>query len=234
MDIIENEITHYYQSKVVKGQVSFRSFVEDVIKYFSSGFYSERIITQLKRKIYNTIQQVFNKIVNKKIKTDFEEHLMILKTSHLRESEANEYLSNNPNTFKSMEIYHTLFERMTALTHSQIIIEYVIVRFMSSISSDKTASLVTKKYLDDWLNIENEKIIKKNKQIFKELDNRKIPTEFDEHQEMLLSLFKRPGIEAITQEQIYDNVSDPMEEDYDDDINMLSEDLYNQYHLKIQ
>lgn len=219
LESIENEINFYFQSKVVEGEAQLNVFVKEIIRYFTSGFYSERIINQLKRKIYQTIQQTIKNIVNYKIKAGFELQLGKIDLNLINESEAYLYLRNN-NSFKSMDIYQILLEEIAKITYSPIITEFVVVKYLSSISSDPTASIVTKEYLDDWFNEENAKIIKKNKQIFKEIDNKAIPTDFDENQLMLLSLFERPKENSFNQEQICETRSEAIEED----INMVIDD----------
>lgn len=171
--------------------------IDDIIKYFSSCFYSSRILTQLKLRLYDRIYSCIKAKVTPDLINDFKNYIINKKIAITKEFKAKTYFELHPNTFKTDALYETLFNSISTQVIPQLVKEYCVVRYIIETGKAQGSILVGLKQLEDWICEKREKGFYKNKQIEKELKRKNIQCEFSEYEQEMLSMSWMPSLETI-------------------------------------
>lgn len=199
IDIVESMITSIYEpNKKREDGTWIKVMIDDIIKYFSSSFYSSRILTQLKLRLYDRIHLCLKSKITQDLISDFKRYIVNNKISITKEFKAKTYFELHPNTLKANAIYEILLNSISIQTMTELVKEYCVVRYIIETGKIHGSVLSGLNQLEDWISEEREKSFHKNKQIEKELKRKNIRCEFSKIEQEMLSMSWMPDLETVS------------------------------------
>lgn len=200
-DLIEGQIRRTYKKRVIKEHLIQQKMVEEVIGYFSSDFYSQSILNKMRIKLYRTVYDVLIEIISASIIKNFKTYLDGNNLGLMKEFQVIDYFSKNDNPFRCTSIYKMLLNTLNDSIIPFIVREYLVMNYLTLLSPEHQSDLDTLQHIEKWYNDEEEKVLKANKQVKKELNRKQLPTEFDPYQRLLLSISIKPTWNTIKEVQ---------------------------------
>ena len=192
-DNIESKIETLYKNLIIEEKLPENKVINEILKYFSSYFYTNRILNKLKLKIYSTVHFVLSMLLSNSINEKFKYFLRNLNINSLLNSGNLLKVTNNLST----NIYQKLYEELKIFSYDDRIKNLIITKFSNENFSNQLVYFNLLQQVDKWFNEENDKMLKKNKKVEKEISRRNISYEFDEYKKILLSYSIKPNWEII-------------------------------------
>ena len=223
-DSIQSKIEVLFNNLIIEEKFSETKVINEILKYFSSYFYTNRIINKLKMKIFSTVHVVLSILLLTSLKEKFKYFLRNFNINTLKNS-GKVYKNLNINS----SIYEKLYEELKMYPYDERIKILIINKFSCENFSNQLVYFNLLKQVDKWFNQENEKMLKKNKKVEKEISRRNISNEFNEYKRALLSLSLKPNFDLIKKvrkiEKEYNKKNNEFE---NDDIQMEEENNINE------
>ena len=194
VDSIESKITDLYKTLIVEQKYSETKVINEIIKYFSSYFYTNRILNKLKLKIYSTVYAILLILLTSSIKEKFKLYLLNLNIKSIYHI-SNQI--NNENGNINQNLYDKLYNELKIYSFDNNIKKLIIYKFSNENFVNQLAYFDLIKEVDKWFNQEKEKMLKKNKKVEKEISRKNIPNEFNEYINSLLSFNTKPNWNII-------------------------------------
>ena len=228
VDSIESKITDLYKTLIIEQKYSETKVINEIIKYFSSHFYTNRILNKLKLKIYSTVYAVLSILLTSSIKEKFKYSLRNLNIKLIYHSSNN---INNGNINQSL--YDKLYDELNIYSFDNEIKKLIINKFSNENFENQLVYFDLIKEVDKWFNKEKEKMLKKNKKVEKEISRKNIPIEFNEYIKSLLSFIKKPNWDTIKKVKQMQKNSLNYSINKDDDIIQINIDNFNDNNFDI-
>ena len=223
-DSIQSKIEVLFNNLIIEEKFSETKVINEILKYFSSYFYTNRIINKLKMKIFSTVHVVLSILLLTSLKEKFKYFLRNFNINTLKNS-GKVYKNLNINS----SVYEKLYEELKIYPYDERIKILIINKFSCENFSNQLVYFNLLKQVDKWFNQENEKMLKKNKKIEKEILKKNISNEFNEYKRALLSLSLKPNFDLIKKvrkiEKEYNKKNNEFE---NDDIQMEEENNINE------
>ena len=190
---IESKIQNLYNNLIIEEKLPENKVINEILKHFSSYFYTNRILNILKLKVYSTVHFVLSMLLSNSIIEKFKYFLRNFNINSLFNSGTILKETNNINS----NIYQKLYGELKLFPYDDKIKNLIINKFSEENFSNQLVYFNLLKQVDKWFNEENEKMLKKNKKVEKEISRRNISNEYNEYKRTLLSFSIKPSWEII-------------------------------------
>lgn len=199
INIVKNSIKKMFTNNVdmnnIDNKTLIKSIVDKVLNYFNSYFYSQRIISKLKKRIYNCIIFTLKNLIFELIEIKITENFSNSKSTGIDEGA----LNNVSNEKYINELHHHLNDKKNMKVGVNELKKILgNINIIENIFDALTS-------LDKWYNKEMQIIETTDKKVLKELKKNNISSSYNNLQRYLLSFSVRNNWETIRKIRTIEN-----------------------------